>query len=39
MNEILKKSKRGRRTIENMSSQIKVKERCLDFLPGKLLVV
>lgn len=39
MNQILKKSKRWRRTIENMSSQIKIKERCLDLLPGKFLVV
>lgn len=39
MNQILQNSKRGTRTIENVSSRINIKERCLDLLPGKFLVV
>lgn len=39
MNQILQNSERGKRAIENMSSRIKIKERRLDLLPDKFLVV
>lgn len=39
MNQILQNSKRGKRTIENMSSRIKIKERRLDLLPDNFLAV